>query len=130
MTGKKILIVDDSVFQRNRIKRVLAQYDYEILEGSDGHAALKMVAAHTPDCMLLDLLMPDMDGWEVLATLRERGIQVPVIVITADIQASTREQCLELGAVAVLTKPYSNNELRDIIGQVLERGEEMSNGCH
>jgi twitching motility two-component system response regulator PilH len=130
MTGKKILIVDDSVFQRNRVKRVLAQYDYEILEGSDGHAALEMVAAHTPDCMLLDLLMPDMDGWKVLAALRERGMQIPVIVLTADIQESTREQCLELGAVAVLTKPFSNNELREIIGQVVERGKEMSNGCH
>ena len=124
----KILIVEDSMFQRNRIKRVLAQYDYVILEAGDGHDALEMVTTHTPDCILLDLLMPGMDGLEVLTILKSRKAQIPVIVTTADIQESTRQRCLELGAIAMITKPYTNAELREIIKQVMERSQEISNG--
>ncbi len=115
----KILIVDDSQFQRNRIKRALKQEGYVLLEGKDGHEALEMSATHAPDCMLLDLLMPNMDGIEALMALRERSIEVPVIVLTADIQDSTRERCLELGVAAIISKPYNRDELRDTISKIV-----------
>ena len=115
----QILIIDDSAYQRHKARNAVEAEGYELLDASNGQKGLEMAIAHTPDCILLDLLMPEMRGEEVLQTLRDQGLGIPVIVLTADIQESTRQQCLQLGAVAFINKPLQKAELLDAIRQVL-----------
>ena len=114
-----VLIVDDSSFQRRMIRSILAGDGHEIIEAGDGGAGIEMAAAHTPDCMLLDLLMPNVSGLEALETLHNQGAAIPVIVLTSDIQDSVRQQCLDLGARAFLNKPPKAEELLGTIRTVL-----------
>ncbi len=115
----RILVVDDSAYQRNKVRRATNTTEYELCEASNGRDGLDMVTTYVPDCILLDLIMPEMDGIEVLQILRDRGENVPVIVLTADIQESTRQQCLELGAVTFINKPLKENEILDAINQTI-----------
>lgn len=121
-----ILIVEDAWFSRRVLCKVLQGSGHQTLEASNGREGLEMALAHKPECMFLDLLMPEMDGFEVLKTLQEQGSQLPVIVLTADIQETTRQQCFELGAMAVLNKPVVPDQLREWIKKALssKRGEE------
>ncbi len=121
----RILIIDDSAFQRNRARRAVEAAGYELLEATNGHEGLEVAATAMPDCILLDLLMPEMGGEEVLQSLRDQGLDIPVIVLTADVQESTRQHCLELGAATFINKPLQKEKLLDTINQVLnvEDGE-------
>jgi len=76
--------------------------------------------------MLLDLLMPEMEGREVLQAMREKGFKIPVIVITADIQSTTRSECMELGALAVIHKMPNSGELIGWIKKALSASEESA----
>lgn len=100
----RILIVEDSLLTRRAIGKILKREGYEVLEATNGREGLKMIETEQPDCVLLDLLMPDCDGREVLQTLRDLQSKIPVVVITADIQHTSRQECLDLGAIAVLNK--------------------------
>ncbi len=110
-----ILIVEDAWFTRRAICKILQKEGYKTLEAVNGREGLELLQLHHPDCMLLDLLMPEIDGWGVLKALTEMQAKVPVIVITADIQASTRQKCLELGAIALINKPPKADELRQAL---------------
>jgi two-component system, response regulator, stage 0 sporulation protein F len=121
-----ILVVEDSWLTRRVICKILRAEGYETWEASSGPEALELLDTQTPDCMLLDLLMPDMEGREVLQAMREKGIKVPVIVITADIQSTTREECMELGALAVIHKMPNSDELVGWIKKALSVGEEST----
>ena len=115
----RILIVEDSGYQRMKILRVLKAEGHETLEAGDGQAGLEMAATHAPDCILLDLIMPQTGGLAVLEALRDQGAKIPVIVFTADIQETTRKQCFELGAIGFINKPVKENELRNAISSAL-----------
>lgn len=106
-----LLIVEDSWLSRRVLCKILKEKGYEILEAASGPEALEILRSKSPDCILLDLLMPEMEGREVLKILREQGSKIPVIVITADIQKTTRSECLELGAIAVINKIPDSEEL-------------------
>ena len=121
-----ILVVEDSWLTRRVICKILRAEGYETWEASSGPEALELLETQTPNCMLLDLLMPDMEGREVLQALRERGIKVPVIVITADIQSTTREECMELGALTVIHKMPNSDELVGWIKKALSVSEEST----
>jgi len=116
----QILVIDDSSFQRNKIRTVLETGGYELLEAASGYKGLEMAVADRPDCILLDLIMPGMGGLEVLRTLHNREMNVPVVVLTADIQGSTRQRCLQLGATAFVNKPFEESELIHAIRQALD----------
>jgi CheY-like chemotaxis protein len=116
----RILIVDDSEFSRLGLKRSLEPLGYEVSEASSGDIALAQIAWAEPDCLLLDLLMPGTNGFEVLERLRAARITVPVIVVTADIQKTTEARCRELGAVAVLKKPCNSATLSAALSAVLK----------
>jgi CheY-like chemotaxis protein len=107
----KILVVDDSKFSRVRAAQVLRGAGHDVFEASDGAAGLEGVAAHDPDCVLLDMLMPVLDGLEFLTRLRAGGSRLPVIVLTADIQQSTRELCANLGVSGFLQKPALGEDI-------------------
>ena len=120
-----ILIIEDAWFTRRAICKILQGSGYETLEAENGRQGLEIAASRPDiDCMLLDLLMPEVDGWGVLKALREQQSQLPVIVLTADIQESTRQQCIELGAFTVINKPPKPEELRQVLETALSASEE------
>ena len=114
-----ILIVDDSAFQRKFLRKTLETAGYRILEAANGGEALEVVAANHPDAILTDLIMPDMRGLTLLETLRDRGSETPIVVLTADIQEPVEARCLELGAARVLHKPVKPEVLSATFTEVL-----------
>lgn len=120
----RILVTDDSQLTRRILRAILMAQGHEVLEAPSGSIALEMIAAENPDCVFLDLLMPDMDGFEVLNILSERGIRIPVVVLTADIQETVREKCIKMGAVYFLNKPPKEEELSAAIRTALASQKE------
>ena len=116
----RILIIEDSSFTRKAIARMVKAQGHEIIEAANGEEGLEKAVSNSPDCITLDLIMPGMEGIEVLESLRERGSNIPVIVISADIQEDTRKQCMQLGATAVINKPPKEEELQSTIKSVFQ----------
>lgn len=116
----KILIVEDSWVTRRIIVGILKADGHELLEAGGGKEGLEMAEKHMPDCILLDLLMPEMDGFDVLEALGEKDLKIPVIVLTANIQKTAREKCLQLGAFAFTNKPTEEDELRSLVHKAID----------
>ncbi len=121
------LVVDDSAIIRKGVRNILVAEGYETIEAENGNEALKMVEDHTPDCIILDLIMSEMGGIEVLKALSKKKSKTPVIILTADIQDVVREECLELGAVAFLNKPPLNEEILGAINIAIGKKQEAIN---
>jgi CheY-like chemotaxis protein len=121
------LVVDDSAIIRKGVRKILGAKGYETIEAKNGNEALKMVEDHAPDCIILDLIMPEMGGIEVLKVLSKNKSKIPVIILTADIQDVVREECLELGAVAFLNKPILNEEMIGAINIAIGKKQEAIN---
>ncbi|MCW6037952.1 response regulator [Spirulina subsalsa FACHB-351] len=100
------------------LRRALEKEGHEVIEATNGKHCLEMLENHQPDCLFLDLLMPEMNGYEVLEALQHQGKHLPVVVVTADIQDTSRERCLNLGAIAVLNKPPKPQELKIILQHI------------
>jgi two-component system chemotaxis response regulator CheY len=100
-----VLIVDDSGLARRTTRRVLEAAGYRVIEAEDGLTALERYYVDKPDVVLLDLVMRGMYGLDVLAKLREMNSDVRVIVISADIQTTSRDLVAEAGAAGFLSKP-------------------------
>jgi len=113
-----VLIVDDAAFSRRMIRKYLQADGYEIWEATNGSEALNIVRDRVPDCLVTDLLMPEMNGFELLQALKEQGFAIPTIVISADIQDSSRQRGYDLGAAAFINKPPKEDELRQTVRQV------------
>lgn len=118
--ARSILLVDDSMFLRKRLRQALQDEGYRLVEADNGQAALSAIEQQNFDCVLTDLVMPRMDGFGLLAEIRKRGLPVPVVVITADIQKTTRDRCVELGASAFLQKPVDPGSLRSTISAMMQ----------
>lgn len=108
---KKILIVDDSIVARMAIKKIIAKKYKNIFEASSGTDAIEMIKNEQFDCMLIDYLMPGINGITTIKILREMGVQIPIIVISANQQKAIIEKFNELGVVEVLKKQVSEQEL-------------------
>jgi len=107
----KILIIEDSSFQRALIKDALKSLELEILEASSIEEALPILSSNNILLILLDLLLPQMDGIEFLKNYKDLIKGAQVIVMTADIQESTQKECYELGAKIFINKPFKKEEL-------------------
>jgi two-component system, chemotaxis family, chemotaxis protein CheY len=114
-----VLLVDDSGLARRGTRRILEGAGYRVLEAEDGLSALERFALDRPDVVLLDLVMRGMYGLEVLAKLQQLDPNVRVIVVSADIQTSSRDMVREAGAAAFLNKPVDPARVLETIGQVL-----------
>lgn len=119
-TDRSALVVDDSNLNRQIIIEYLKAKDFSILEAEDGEQALMQISSGKPDIVLLDLIMPIMDGFEVLEKLKESNNSVPVIVITAYLKGNTYQRCKDLGARGFLNKPVKMQELFNLISSILE----------
>ncbi|HAG82858.1 MAG TPA: response regulator [Cyanobacteria bacterium UBA12227] len=120
-----ILITDDAAFSRRMIRKAVQEGGYEVIEAANGLECLEMVATNSPDCIISDLLMPELDGFGVLKALRDQGSNIPVVVLSADIQDSARQQCLELGAFMMLKKPPKAPEILEALQKALSGRQEM-----
>lgn len=118
----KVLIVDDSGLARRTVRNLLQDMGHTVEEASDGAQALELYFLHRPDLVILDMVMTGMYGLEVLAKLRELDPDVRVIVATADIQTSTREQVFAAGGVGFVNKPFERKALGDAVAAVLAGG--------
>lgn len=119
-----VLITDDSLVQRKIISKIVTEQGHEVQTAANGYAAMELIAFRAPDCLLLDLLMPEMTGREVLKTLQDRLPDFPIVVITADIQEAVRKECMELGARYFLNKPVKAEELQTILRIILRKQRE------
>ena len=115
----RILITDDSSSQRTILSIILEKLGHEVEIAGNGQEALKKIEANPPDCMLLDNLMPVMDGLQTLEALQARNITLPIIMLTADIQDWLRTRCLELGATIFLNKPIKHAQLEEALQRAL-----------
>lgn len=116
----KILIVDDSQDTTWLLKRVLIEEGYAVQLAHDGREGLRQAFDYRPDLVLLDVMMPDMDGWTMLGRLREFS-DVPVIMLTAVGGEQSMVQGLDGGADDYVTKPYGMEELKARVRAVLRR---------
>jgi len=110
-----LLIADDSMFQRFQAAKVAKEAGFDVIEAKDGQECLRQAREHEPKAVLLDLNMPDPGGLAVMEILSKEQPRIAVIVVTADIQESTRNRCLELGAVCFLNKPVDAASLREAL---------------
>jgi two-component system response regulator MprA len=116
----RVLVVDDDPAVRSAIARTL-RVDYEVDEAADGAEALAHHASSTADAIVLDLLMPNVDGLEVCRTLRRRHDPVPILVVTARDAVDDRVEGLDAGADDYLVKPFAVEELRARLRALLRR---------
>jgi twitching motility two-component system response regulator PilH len=107
------------MFQRHAVAKVLRDSGHRVLEAENGYTGLERAELEKPDCIILDLIMPALNGFDTLRTLREKGIGIPVVVFTADIQVTSRQRCMALGASAFLNKPLNRDELKEVVRKLL-----------
>jgi two-component system response regulator MprA len=123
----KILVVDDERAVRESLRRALELEGYEIELAEDGAQALERLESEPePDAMVLDVLMPRMDGLEVSRTLRRSGSRVPILMLTARTQVEDRVEGLDAGADDYLTKPFALEELLARVRALLRRTSDGS----
>ena len=101
----RVLIIDDSWLIRKTVAGFLKAHGYEYKEATGGEEGIAFALEYKPDCIFLDLLMPDIDGFDVLEKFKEKNVTAPVIILTADIQETTKQKCFKAGAFEFLQKP-------------------------
>lgn len=116
----KVLIADDSWIARMNLKKILKSLPIKLIEAEDGNMAIKMIREDKPDLVLLDLLMPGMDGTDILRIMKDELIDIPTIVLSADIQETTVKKVKSLGAVEFLHKPADPSLLKEIIQKTIQ----------
>ena len=122
---RRVLVVDDEPRMIHFIRLNLEHDGYEVIEATSGTRALELLRDRMPDLILLDVMMPDMDGFETLQLLREIST-VPVIMLTAKGEEEDRVRGLELGADDYITKPFSPREMVSRVRAVIRRTETPS----
>jgi len=121
--GKKILVVDDEPNFTRLVEEILTHNGYEVFTASDGQEALRLLFAHKPELVLLDVMMPKMDGWQTCSRIREVS-DVPIVMLTGK-QKSEEDivRGLDYGADDYLIKPMGNKELVARVRAILRRTE-------
>jgi two-component system KDP operon response regulator KdpE len=107
-----VLLVDDEPAIRRFLRLSFDAEGYKVEEAGDGKAALDILGARTPDLLILDLGLPDLDGFEVIRKLRELGSTIPIIVLSSRADEKGKVQALDLGADDYVTKPFGIDELQ------------------
>jgi len=117
---KKILVIDDDIATLKFISANLEANEYDVLKARDGKEALKIIEKELPDMAILDIMMPNMDGYEVCRRLREWS-QIPIIMLSARCDEEDKVKSLDMGADDFLCKPFGLDEILARIRAVLRR---------
>ncbi|MEM9775436.1 MAG: response regulator [Chloroflexota bacterium] len=119
--AKSILIVDDEPMARTLLRLMLVRSGYEVIEAVDGYDALEKLRTILPDLVVLDVMMPGLNGYDVCATIRDEKAtsRIPVIMLSAKTDTVSINQGMEAGATLYLTKPVSPDELTRNVSEVL-----------
>ena len=120
LVGRRVLVVDDEPMVREVVCAYLSREGFSVDEVADGRAALEWVESEHPDIVVLDVMIPEVDGFSVLSEVRKRS-DVPVILLTARTEEPDRVLGLELGADDYVVKPFSPRELTARVRTVLKR---------
>ena len=115
-----VLVVDDDTSILDTVSSILSGEGYDVVSASTGQEALEAVSRTRPLLILLDMRMPVMDGWAVARALREQGIKVPIVVMTA--AESAKRWAEEVGAEGYLAKPFGLDELLDTVERFRRSG--------
>ena len=123
MLKKKILVIDDTEFMTKLISDTLTEAGYVVVTASDGYQGLEKVGTEKPDLVILDIVMPGIDGFEVFRILREddRNNLMPIIMLTAQEDEDDKLTGLELGADDYIIKPFNHRELLSRVRNTLKR---------
>lgn len=117
---KKVLVIEDNPYTSDMVRKYLSRHDYEVLTANDGEEGLRLAREENPALILLDLMLPGIDGTKICRTLREESA-VPIIMLTARVEEEDRVAGLEIGADDYITKPFSLKELIARMRAVLRR---------
>lgn len=113
---KRVLVIDDDLPLRGMLAAALRQHGFQVLLAGDGAEGQRALTIHNPDVILLDLAMPDVNGWDFLQRLQETGHlgRVPIIVVSAHVRVEP-QALLQMGVSAILPKPFNLPDLLDVI---------------
>ncbi len=117
----KIMVIDDDAKITSMLKRSLAFEGYAVTTAANGQEGLKLLLQEEPNVIILDVMMPQLDGWEVCRRIRESGSAVPILMLTAKDEVSDRVKGLDLGADDYLVKPFALEELLARVRSLLRR---------
>lgn len=123
---KKILVIDDEEIVRTSCLRALQHEGYEVMLAASGTEGLNMLNSDSYELVLLDLKMPDVDGMEVLARIKEQWPDTKVVMITGYSTVETAVQALRVGAYNFIEKPFTPDTLLTAVKEVMERTGESS----
>jgi two-component system alkaline phosphatase synthesis response regulator PhoP len=120
-TGSRILVVEDDESILEAVTFNLKKQGYQTFGAENGLKGLRMLRQQKPDLMILDLMLPEMDGWKVCEQVRKEGNQIPILIVSARTSEFDKVNCLSIGADDYLTKPFSMAELVARVGALLRR---------
>ena len=127
---RSILIVDDEIGVRESLKMVLKN-DYEVFLAKNAEETFSQIKEHSPEVILLDIILPDLDGLKVLERIKQNDPSVTVVMVTATTTVKTALEANKLGAYGYVTKPFDIDELRQIIIRSLSAKDSFtSTGNH
>lgn len=121
--GEKILYIEDSSSNRLLVRRILLVEDYEVLEAEDGIIGIEIARQEHPDLILMDMNLPDVDGYEMTRRIRATPelADIPIVAMTANVMEGDREKTLEAGCVGYIPKPIDVDELPQQVAQYLKQ---------
>lgn len=116
---KKALVVDDTKNIRTLLRIYLELNDFEVLLATNGYEALEIIDNESVDLIFLDIKMPEISGTEVLKRIRSKGIEVPVVIMTAFATVKNAVDCTKLGAITYLQKPFTTDKIKIILEEIM-----------
>ncbi|WPC39806.1 response regulator [Clostridium sp. JS66] len=122
---KKALVVDDTKNIRTLLTTCLEINDYEVITAKSGHEAMELLNTEKFDLVFLDIKMPEISGTSVLKEMREMGIDIPVIIMTAFATVKNAVDCTRLGAVAYLQKPFTAEKVKSVLNEIFNNDDNM-----
>src|SRR5574341_67702 len=126
MTRGRILYVEDNVENRMLVKRILEAEGYEVLEAENGTVGMEKAKAASPNLILVDINLPDVDGYDVTSRLRQtdRIGSIPILALTANVMEGDRQKALDAGCDGYIPKPIDVDQLISIVAQFLRKGSD------
>ncbi|HPF93097.1 MAG TPA: response regulator [Tenuifilaceae bacterium] len=121
MASKKILLVEDIYFNQILIESLLVEWGYQVIIVDDGAQALDEMIVEKPDLIILDLMMPVMDGFQFLEEKNKLRDETPVVILSARTDMDSINRALKLGAKDYITKPFNSNDLENKISVFLPK---------